>query len=97
MTSKGQITRIASKAGVDARVVERDYVLVHVVGLISAADADATVVFKGGTSLRLLHFEEYRYSADLDYSVIKGGEAKARALIKAALATRPPPGMGLLR
>lgn len=90
MTSKGQITRIASKDGVDARVVERDYVLVHLVALISAQDTDRALVFKGGTSLRLLHFEEYRYSADLDFSVIRGGKDKARELIKAALARKPP-------
>jgi predicted nucleotidyltransferase component of viral defense system len=49
MTSKGQITKIASTDGVDARVVERDYVLAHVVALISAHDVDRTLVFKGGT------------------------------------------------
>jgi predicted nucleotidyltransferase component of viral defense system len=90
MTSKGQITKIASRDGVDARVVERDYVLVHVVALISAHDAGHTVVFKGGTSLRLLHFEEYRYSADLDYSVINGSEEQARELIKDALDQKRP-------
>jgi predicted nucleotidyltransferase component of viral defense system len=90
MTSKGQITKIASRDGVDARVVERDYVLVHVVALISAHDVDRRLVFKGGTSLRLLHFDEYRYSADLDYSVISGSEEKARELIRDALARKPP-------
>jgi predicted nucleotidyltransferase component of viral defense system len=90
MTSKGQITKIASRDGVDARVVERDYVLAHVVALISAQDAAGTLVFKGGTSLRLLHFDEYRYSADLDYSVVDGSEAKARELIGNALARNRP-------
>ena len=52
MTSKGQITKIASRDGVDARVVERDYVLVHAVALISAHDTDRTLIFKGGTALR---------------------------------------------
>jgi len=90
MTSKAQITKIASSDGVDARVVERDYVLVHAVALISAHDEERTLVFKGGTSLRLLHFDEYRYSADLDYSVVKGDEGKARDLIRDAFA-RPLP------
>jgi uncharacterized protein len=90
MTSKGQITKTASRDGVDARVVERDYVLVHVVALISAHDTARNLVFKGGTSLRLLHFNEYRYSADLDYSVIDGSEEKARELISAALAQKRP-------
>jgi predicted nucleotidyltransferase component of viral defense system len=78
MTSKAQITKVASRDGVDARVVERDYVLAHIVALISANDAEKRLIFKGGTSLRLLHVEDYRYSADLDYSVIKGTEAEAR-------------------
>ena len=90
MTSKGQITKIASRDGVDARVVERDYVLVHIVALISAHDAGGTLIFKGGTSLRLLHFAEYRYSADLDYSVVIGSEEKARELIEGALARKRP-------
>jgi predicted nucleotidyltransferase component of viral defense system len=90
MTSKGQITKIASRDGVDARVVERDYVLVHIVALISAHDVDRMLVFKGGTSLRLLHFQEYRYSADLDYSVIGGSEERARGLIRDALARKVP-------
>lgn len=90
MTSKAQITKIASRDGVDARVVERDYVLAHIVALLSSHDADARLIFKGGTSLRLLHFEEYRYSADLDYSVIKGSEAEAREAIRGALGQRRP-------
>jgi predicted nucleotidyltransferase component of viral defense system len=63
VTSKAQITKIASRDGVDARVVERDYVLAHIVALISSYDADGRLIFKGGTSLRLLHFDAYRYSA----------------------------------
>ena len=53
MISRAQITRRASEDGVDARVVERDYVLAHVVALLSAHDSHETLVFKGGTSLRL--------------------------------------------
>jgi predicted nucleotidyltransferase component of viral defense system len=90
VTSKAQITKIASRDGVDARVVERDYVLAHVVALISAHDADGRLIFKGGTSLRLLHFDDYRYSADLDYSVITGSEAEAREAIRGALGKRRP-------
>jgi len=96
MTSKGQITKIATRDGVDARVVERDYVLVHLVALISAQDADGTLVFKGRTSLRLLHFDEYRYSADLDYTVIDGGKAKALERIEAALGRKRPDSISVL-
>jgi predicted nucleotidyltransferase component of viral defense system len=96
MTTKGEITKIASRDGVDARVVERDYVLLHVVALISTQDSERALVFKGGTSLRLLHFEEYRYSADLDFSVVNGGSDNARDVIKAALARKPPDALSAL-
>ena len=85
MTSKAQITKVASRDGVDARVVERDYVLAHIVALISANDVEKRLVFKGGTSLRLLHVEDYRYSADLDYSIINCSEAAGREVVRAAL------------
>ena len=84
MISRAQITKRASEDGVDARVVERDYVLAHVVALISAHDTQAALVFKGGASLRLLHFDEYRYSADVDYSLARGSEMDAHELIRGA-------------
>lgn len=84
MISRAQITRRASEDGVDARVVERDYVLAHVVALIATHDAQGALVFKGGASLRLLHFDEYRYSADLDYSLARGSETEAHEVIRGA-------------
>jgi predicted nucleotidyltransferase component of viral defense system len=52
--------------------VERDYVLTHALGAISRNNRREQIVFKGGTALRLCHFDDYRYSADLDFSLIKG-------------------------
>lgn len=86
MSSKALITKFASKDGVDARVVERDYVLAHIVALISSNDAERKLILKGGTSLRLLHFDGHRYSADLDYSVVKGSKAEALDVVRSALA-----------
>ena len=44
MTSKAHITKVANRDGVDARVVERDYVLAHIVALISASDAGERLI-----------------------------------------------------
>jgi hypothetical protein len=55
MITKAQITRRASKEGVSARTVERDYVLAHVVAAVATSK-------KGGTALRMCHFKEFRYS-----------------------------------
>lgn len=66
------IKRRADEDGLSAPTVERDYVLAHALSAISERDGEGRLVFKGGTALRLCHFEDYRYSADLDFSLIGG-------------------------
>lgn len=44
------------------------------------------LVFKGGTALRLCHLGDFRYSADLDFSMVEGDRAAAYATIEAAFA-----------
>jgi predicted nucleotidyltransferase component of viral defense system len=72
MITKAKITRRSSKEGVSARAVERDYVLAHVVAAVAISKAVTNLVFKGGTALRMCHFKEFRYSADLDFSIVDG-------------------------
>ncbi len=72
MITRAQITRRASNENVSARTVERDYVLAHVAAAVARSDRDTKMVFKGGTALRMCHFKEFRYSADLDFSVVDG-------------------------
>jgi hypothetical protein len=80
------IKRRADEDGLPAPTVERDYVLAHVLTAISERDEGQQLVFKGGTSLRLCHFEDYRYSADLDFSLTGGTDAEgATHLIAGAL------------
>lgn len=91
MIARGLITRRAQDEGVTAQVVDGDYVLAHAVAAIATADREQRLVFKGGTSLRLLHFDDYRYSADLDYSITSGSAADAALLIESALASAKAP------
>jgi predicted nucleotidyltransferase component of viral defense system len=80
------IKRRADEDGLSAPTVERDYVLAHCLTAITALDGEERLVFKGGTSLRLCHFEDYRYSADLDFSLTGGLDAdNATRLIAEAL------------
>ena len=72
MITKAHITRLASRQDVPAKTIERDYVLAHIVAAVATLGEDSKLVFKGGTALRLCHFEDYRYSADLDFSVVAG-------------------------
>jgi predicted nucleotidyltransferase component of viral defense system len=83
--NRNLIIRRADEDNVLAQTVERDYVLAHVLTAIAEA-GDDRVVFKGGTALRLCHLDDYRYSADLDFSVRPGLDlAGARQVVAGAL------------
>lgn len=86
MTNRAQLTQQAARDGVPATTVERDYALAHIVATLGSLAAGHGLVFKGGTALRLCYFEDYRYSADLDFSVVDGDREGAYATIDAALA-----------
>ena len=88
MITPAHITRRANDEGMTARDIERDYVLTHAVAAIANYDSDGKLIFKGGTSLRLIHFEDYRYSADLDFSVLNGTEEEAITLVDDAFRER---------
>lgn len=87
MIHQNVIKRRADQDGLSAPTVERDYVLAHSLAAIADHDREGRLIFKGGTSLRLCHFEDYRYSADLDFSLIGGFDVEsALSLIADALA-----------
>lgn len=87
MLTPHAITKRANSDGVDAAAVERDYVLAHVVAQLSHASlADGgRLVFKGGTALRFVHMEDYRYSADLDFTILGGTAEDALAALTVVL------------
>ncbi len=86
MISHSHFTRIADKQDVDAKTVERDYVLTHVLAAISRQPGNHGMVLKGGTALLLCYFEDYRYSADLDFSLEDDTNPQAALeLVQAAL------------
>ena len=72
MITKAHITRRAAQDNVPAVTVERDYALAHVIAGFATLGDDTGLVFKGGTALRLCHIDDYRYSADLDFSLVSG-------------------------
>jgi len=87
MITRAHITRRAAQDNVPAKTVERDYVLAHVIAGIAALENDTGLVFKGGTALRLCHFDDYRYSADLDFSLVSGSMEDGYEAITRALAS----------
>lgn len=85
MITKARITRRAAQDNVHAITVERDYVLAHVVASLAILENDTGLVFKGGTALRLCHIDDYRDSADLDFSLVSGATEDGYKVITRAL------------
>ncbi len=52
------------------RVIEKDYVLTWLLTGIADSPLAEHLAFKGGTALRKIYFPEYRYSEDLDFTVV---------------------------
>ncbi|MEE9278596.1 MAG: nucleotidyl transferase AbiEii/AbiGii toxin family protein [Myxococcota bacterium] len=80
--------RDAGKAGgVDQLVVERDYLQSYILrGLGDTEELRETLVFKGGSALKKVHFGEYRFSEDLDFSMIEGPkEADLESAVRSAI------------
>jgi len=90
MIDRNDLIRIADRDGVDAKVVERDYVLTQIVEALGRHEESGTLIFKGGTSIRLCHEREFRYSADLDFSLTDMGMDAALALIEEVLSDAGP-------
>ncbi|MBP7143421.1 MAG: nucleotidyl transferase AbiEii/AbiGii toxin family protein [Opitutaceae bacterium] len=67
-------------------VVEKDYVLGWLLWGISIDEQlGKTWVFKGGTCLKKCYFETYRFSEDLDFTILPGGPARAEDMQPALL------------
>lgn len=98
MIHQNVIKRRADEDGLSASAVERDYVLAHSLTAISERDREQRLVFKGGTALRLCHFEDYRYSADLDFSLTGqvDPERATRLIAEALVECRERVGFSLL-
>lgn len=68
-------------------VVEKDYVLGWILwGIASEPALTDSWVFKGGTCLKKCYFETYRFSEDLDFTLVEGAPADPDAL-RATFAT----------
>jgi predicted nucleotidyltransferase component of viral defense system len=62
-------------------VIEKDYVLGWLLaGIANHAALNTGWVFKGGTCLRKCYYETYRFSEDLDFTVVDGGPEEPDAL-----------------
>jgi len=71
MIEQKEINKVATKNRVSDRQIEKDYVLSWLLFAISKNKIlYNALVFKGGTVLKKAYFEDYRFSEDLDFTLI---------------------------
>ena len=84
MISALDIRERAGEWGLSPDVVEKDYVLGWLLAAIGADPVlGRTFVFKGGTCLKKCYFETYRFSEDLDFTLVEGAPSDPESLATA--------------
>lgn len=71
MIKQGEIQKKARTIGVRDQQIEKDYVLSWILqGIAMHKKLSDVIVFKGGTVLKKVYFEDYRFSEDLDFTLL---------------------------
>ncbi len=71
MIKPGEIQKKARTEGVRDQQIEKDYVLSWILqGIAMHKALSKAIVFKGGTVLKKFYFEDYRFSEDLDFTLL---------------------------
>ncbi len=70
MIRPGEIQIKARDAGVRDQQIEKDYILSWLLQGISQHKLADKIAFKGGTVLKKVYFDDYRYSEDLDFTLL---------------------------
>jgi predicted nucleotidyltransferase component of viral defense system len=74
MIPQSEILAESARWGIQQQVVEKDYALGWLLaGIAQHPDLKDSWIFKGGTCLRKCYYETFRFSEDLDFTVIQGG------------------------
>ncbi len=82
MISRAAIEARASEWGLTAEVVEKDYVLGWLLwGIGSEPALRDHWIFKGGTCLKKCFIETYRFSEDLDFTILPDGPMEPEDLL----------------
>lgn len=74
MITKRELELLRAEWSLDLGVIEKDYVLGWLLaGIAQHERLSQTWVFKGGTCLRKCYYETFRFSEDLDFTVVDDG------------------------
>lgn len=78
---RNRLDRERKKSGLTFETVQQDYLLSWILsGLCDHTSLNEKLIFKGGTALKKCYFGNYRFSEDLDFSVISSIPRKEKLL-----------------
>jgi predicted nucleotidyltransferase component of viral defense system len=81
--ARRELQQLRTEWSLDIGVIEKDYVLGWLLAGVAQHGALAeTWVFKGGTCLRKCFYETFRFSEDLDFTIISGGPEEPDQLLE---------------
>ena len=66
-----EIVKIADEKSINKEVIDKDWMLGHFLNaMFTISGVSKNFVFKGGTCLKKIYFEDYRFSEDLDFTLL---------------------------
>lgn len=78
MIPQSQISKLSNRLlkeqggrRIPENILERDYCIAWFLVGLSCSTLRNKIAFKGGTALRRCHFSEYRFSEDLDFTLLQ--------------------------
>jgi predicted nucleotidyltransferase component of viral defense system len=70
MIKPKEISKKANAEGVRQQQIEKDYIMSWILwGIYNHKFLSDVLIFKGGTCLKKIHIEDYRYSEDMDFTL----------------------------
>ena len=82
MIKPGEIQQKANGIGVRDQQIEKDYILSWILfGLSRHEQLSKAIVFKGGTVLKKVYFKDYRFSEDLDFTLLNADASTSSAQV----------------
>lgn len=82
MITKHEIMDLSKEFNLRPDIIEKDYVLGRLLAGISAhPEIHNNWIFKGGTCLKKCYFETFRFSEDLDFTLVEESQADEKFLL----------------
>ena len=71
MIPREEISRLSYRLKMNELILEKDYILTWILLGIAESKLFPMLAFKGGTALKKIYFPGYRYSEDLDFTLLE--------------------------